>query len=168
MPPTAIKWLASIAFGLLVGRAAYGMVNPLLILAFGLNGPAAGAHVAAEAATVDKLQLAGGIITLLLTIAVAAALVRVPNMRRLIGWGCALLGISLLLTVPMSLLTMDFPAHDAATVGARAANDANTALFFWALIFGLPYVGGGLALTIAGVILIRKNPGLAEPSPARP
>jgi hypothetical protein len=167
MPPTAIKWLASIAFGLLVGRAAYGMVNPLLILAFGLNGPA-GADVAAEAATMDKMQLAGGIITLLLTIAVAAALVRVPNMRRLIGWGCALLGISLLLTVPMSLLTMDFPAHDAATVGARAANDANTALFFWALIFGLPYVGGGLALTIAGVILIRKNPGLAEPSPARP
>jgi len=167
MPPTAIKWLASIAFGLLVGRAAYGMVSPLLILAFGLNGPA-GADVAAEAATMDKMQLAGGIITLLLTIAVAAALVRVPNMRRLIGWGCALLGISLLLTVPMSLLTMDFPAHDAATVGARAANDANTALFFWALIFGLPYVGGGLALTIAGVILIRKNPGLAEPSPARP
>ena len=78
------------------------------------------------------------------------------------------LGVSLLLTVPMSLLTMDFPAHDAAAVGARAANDANTALFFWALIFGLPYVGGGLALTIAGVILIRKNPGVAAPSPARP
>lgn len=168
MPPTAIKWLASIAFGLLVGRAAYSMVNPLLIIAFGLNEPATGADLAANAATVDKMQLAGGIITLLLTIAVAAALIRIPNMRRLIGWGCALLGMSLLLTVPMSLLTMDFQAHDAATVGARAANDANTALFFWALIFGLPYVGGGLALTIAGVILIRKNPGQGGSSPARP
>ncbi|MBB1594388.1 hypothetical protein [Achromobacter sp. UMC46] len=163
MPPTAIKWLASIAFGLLIGRTAYSVFNPLLILAFGLNGPAADLDTSAA---VEKMQIVGAIITLLVTVAAAAALVRIPNMRRLIGWGCALLGVSLLLTIPVNLLMMDPAAHDAATAGARAASDANTALFFWALIFGLPYIGGGLVLTIMGIVLVRKNPGQGQPAAA--
>ncbi|CAB3642877.1 hypothetical protein [Achromobacter pestifer] len=158
MPPTAIKWLSSIAFGLLVGRTAFSVFNPLLIIAFGLNAPQTGAYTPSDSATVDTMQMVGGIISLLITVAVTAALVRIPNMRRLVGWGCTLLGISLLLTIPANLLLMDPAAHDAATVGARAASDTNTALFFWVLIFGLPYMGGGLVLTIAGIILIRKNP----------
>ena len=28
---------------------------------------------------------------------------------------------------------------------------------FWVLIFGLPYLGGGLLLTIGGSVLIRKR-----------
>ena len=163
MPPTAIKWLASIAFGLLIGQTTYSLLNPLLVIAFGLNGPAAGADVSGS---VEKMQIAGAVVTLLVTIAVTAALVRIPNMRRLIGWGCTLLGVALLLTLPASLLLVDPSAHEAATAGTRAANDANTALFFWALIFGLPYIGGGLALTIVGIMLIRKNPGPAPIEPA--
>lgn len=161
MPPVAIKWLSSIVIGLLVGRASFSLVNPFLIMAFGLND-ATGSYTPSDAATVDTMQMTGGIISLLITAIVAIVLARIANIRRLIGWGCVLLGVTLLLTMPASMLLMDPSAHQAATAGARAANDANTALFFWALIFGLPYIGGGLLLTIAGTILIRKNPGKAD------
>ncbi len=161
MSATSIKWIASIVFGLLVGRAAFTVVNPLLIMAFGLNHPAAQPYVADDPAVVDRMLLTGTIISALITIVVAAALLRVPNNRRLAGWGCVLLGAALLLALPASLLMMDPAAHDPATAGRQAANDANTALFFWALIFGLPYLGGGLLLTIGGTLLIRKNPATA-------
>lgn len=157
MTSTPIKWIASIVFGLLVGRAAFSVVNPLLILAFGLNHPTAQPYVADDPAIVDRMLMTGTVISALITVAVAAALLRIANNRRRVGWGCVLLGAALLLALPASLLMMDPAAHDPATAGARAANDANTALFFWALIFGLPYLGGGLLLTIGGTVLIRKN-----------
>lgn len=157
MTSTSIKWIASVVFGLLVGRAAYSVVNPLLIIAFGLNHPATQPYVMDDPAVLERMLITGTIISALITVVVAALLLRIPNNRRLVGWGCVLLGAALLLALPASALVMDPAAHDPATAGAQAANDANTALFFWLLIFGLPYLGGGLLLTIGGAVLIRKN-----------
>lgn len=157
MKPTLIKWIASIVFGLLVGRAAFSVVNPLLIIAFGLNHPATQPYVMDDPAVVDRMLLTASVICALITIVVALALARIPNNRRLAGWGCVLLGAALLLALPASMLVMDPAAHSPATAGEQAANDANTALFFWLLIFGLPYLGGGLLFTIGGTVLIRRN-----------
>lgn len=162
MNPTLIKWISSVVFGLLIGRAAFSVVNPFLIMAFGLNHPAAQPYVMDDPAVVDRMLITGTIISALITIVAAAALARIPNNRRLVGWGCVLLGVALLLALPASALMMDPTAHDPATAGEQAATDANTALFFWLLIFGLPYLGGGLLLTIGGAVLIRKNRAPAQ------
>ena len=37
MNPTVIKWLTSVGFGLVIGRASYGVINSLLQMAFGLD-----------------------------------------------------------------------------------------------------------------------------------
>ena len=50
MPRTAIKWLASIVLGLLIGSASFGVTNPLLQALFGLNPPAGGAYVPLDTA----------------------------------------------------------------------------------------------------------------------
>lgn len=154
MPPTATKWLASILFGLLVGSATYSVTNPLLLIAFGLHQPAGAPYAPSSPGAESTMQIVGGILFVLITIAVAAALARISKMRRLIGWGCVLMGITLLVTIPVNLLLMGPGAHGASAADAR---DANTALLFFMLIFGLPYLGGGLLLTIVGTVLIRKN-----------
>ncbi|WP_445623249.1 hypothetical protein [Lactiplantibacillus plantarum] len=64
----------------------------------------------------------------------AAALLRVADNRRRIAWGCLVLGVTLLLTLLAALPGMDLGGHPA---GSAEARDANTALFFWLLIFGL-------------------------------
>ncbi|MGB3431406.1 hypothetical protein [Achromobacter sp.] len=161
MPSAPIKWLASIAFGLLVAWASFGVVNPALQIAFGLTDPA----TPADMAVINRMLIAASVVSLLIGVALVAALVRMQNFRRLIGWGCATLGAAVLLTLPAALLVMEPGVFDPAAGGKQAANDAYTALFFWALIFGLPYLVAGLALTIGGWVLIRKNPG---PGAARP
>lgn len=157
MNPTLIKWITSVVFGLLIGRAAFGVVNPILIVLFGLNHPAGQPYVADDPDALDRMLITGTIISALITIGVAAALLRIADNRGRAGWGCVLLGVTLLLTLAASVLTMNPGLQDAATAGAQAANDTKTALFFWALIFGLPYLGGGLLLTIGGSVLIRKR-----------
>ncbi|MEN4917879.1 hypothetical protein ABE485_04355 [Achromobacter spanius] len=154
MPPTAIKWLASIVFGLLIGSASFGVTSPLLQIAFGLHQPADASYGAADAVAFERMQIASAVLYGLIAVAVAVALARIANIRRLIGWGCLVLGVALLLTVPIALLEMDPALH---TGGGADARDANTALFFFLLIFGLPYLGGGLLLTIGGAVLVRKN-----------
>ncbi|MNL21896.1 hypothetical protein D3C87_1432100 [compost metagenome] len=104
--------------------------------------------------------VAGLVVWLVVTVIASVMLARIPNLRRLIGWGCIVLGVALVLTIPATLLTMDAGTQNASAADTR---DANTALFFWALIFGLPYVGGGLALTILGTVLVRKNPATKDP-----
>lgn len=152
MSSNSVKWIVSIVLGLLIGKVSYGVLLPLLLA--GLPDP--------DAADGDTMMYIGTGVWLLITVVAAVLLARIADLRRLIGWGFVVLGVALMLTIPATMLTMDFSAHQAATAGAQAANDANTALFFWALIFGLPYVGGGLALTILGAVLIRKS---REPAP---
>lgn len=41
MNPTLIKWLTSVGFGLVIGRAAYGVINSLLQMVFGVDQPGA-------------------------------------------------------------------------------------------------------------------------------
>ncbi|MFD4838438.1 hypothetical protein ACFWP0_13105 [Achromobacter sp. NPDC058515] len=154
MPPTAIKWLSSIVFGLLVGSATFSVTHPLLLIVFGLHQPAGEPFVPSDPAVMERMQLASVVLYALIAIAVAVALARISNMRRLIGWGCLLLGVALLATIPVNLLLMDPAVYGPSAADAR---DAKTALFFFMLIFGLPYLGGGLLLTIAGTVLIRKN-----------
>lgn len=156
MSSTVTRWASSIAFGLVIGWAAYAVLNPLLLIVFGLNQPSSAPYVASDPATLERMQITAGLLFLATAVAVALALANISNMQRRIGWGFLLLGIALLLTLPASLLPMDISAHSASTAGAQAANDANTALFFVLLIFGLPYLGGGLLLTILGAVLIRK------------
>lgn len=162
MPSTLTKWLTSIAFGLLVAHVSFGVVNPALQIAFGLGDSTANA----DPATIDRMLIAAGAASLLIGAALVAALIRIQNFRRLVGWGCAILGIAVLLNLPAALLLMEPGILDPATGGKQAANDARTALFFWALIFGLPYLLAGLALSIGGWVLIRKNrgPGVARPA----
>ncbi|WP_447920382.1 hypothetical protein [Achromobacter aegrifaciens] len=162
MPSALTKWLISAAFGLLVAWASFGVVNPALQIAFGLTGSTG----AADPALVDRMLITTSVVSLLLGVAFVAALVRIQNLRRLIGWGCAMLGLAVLLTLLAALLMMEPGIFDPATGGKQAANDAYTALFFWALIFGLPYLGAGLALTIGGWVLIRRNPGNGAVKPA--
>lgn len=154
MPPIAIKWLASIVFGLLIGSASFSVTNPLLLIAFGLHQPEGTPYVPADPTALERMQIASAVLYALIAVAVAVVLARISNLRRLIGWGCVVLGVMLLVTVPIALLQMDPGAH---TGGGAGARDANTALFFFLLIFGLPYVGGGLLLTIGGAVLIRKS-----------
>lgn len=154
MPSNSVKWIVSIVLGLLIGRASYGVLLPL----FDRLAPDAAGDSA------DALIAVGMAMWLVVTVIASVMLARIPNLRRLIGWGCVALGVVLMVTIPATLLTVDFSAHDPAIAGARNANDANTALFFWAMIFGLPYFGGGLALTILGTVLIRKNPAARDPS----
>lgn len=154
MPPTAIKWLVSIVFGLLIGSASFGVTNPLLLAVFGVY-PATGASAEPlDSALLDRVAVASAILYAVVAIVVAAALSRITNLRRLFGWGCAVLGVTLLLTAAIAVLQIDPAMH---TGGGANARDANTALFFTLLIFGLPYLGGGLVLTIGGAVLIRKN-----------
>ncbi len=145
MNTTVIKWLASVGFGLLIGRAAYGVINSLLQMAFGLDQPGA----PLDPVALDRMLITGSVLCLVVAVVVAAALLRVADNRRRIAWGCLVLGVTLLAALP----GMDLGGHPAGSADAR---DANTALFFWLLIFGLPYLGGGLALTIGGAVMLRK------------
>lgn len=154
MPSNSVKWIVSIVLGLLIGRASYGVLLPLFDR---LTPDAAGGSA-------DTMIAVGMAVWLVVTVIASVLLARIPNLRRLIGWGCVALGVALMVTIPATLLTVDFSAHDPAIAGTRNANDANTALFFWAMIFGLPYFGGGLALTILGTVLIRKNPAPRDAS----
>ena len=154
MPSNSVKWIVSIVLGLLIGRASYGVLLPLFDR---LTPDAAGASA-------DTMIAVGMAVWLVVTVIASVLLARISNLRRLIGWGCVALGVVLMVTIPATLLTVDFSAHDPAIAGARNANDANTALFFWAMIFGLPYFGGGLALAILGTVLIRKNPAARDAS----
>lgn len=153
MPPTAIKWLASVVFGLLIGSASFSVTNPLLQVVFGLNQPAGAPYEPLDAVALERMQIAGAVLYGVIAVVVAVLLARISNMRRLIGWGCVVLGVILLVTVPIALLQMDPAVHG----GGAGARDANTALFFFLLIFGLPYLGGGLLLTIGGAVLLRKS-----------
>lgn len=154
MPPTAIKWLLSIVFGLLIGGASFGVTNPLLLAVFGVYPATGTTSEPVDPALFERVALASGILYVLIAVIVAVALSRIANLRRLIGWGCATLGVLLLLTAAIAILQIDPSMH---TGGGADARDANTALFFTLLIFGLPYLGGGLLLTIGGAVLIRKN-----------
>ncbi|WP_417221774.1 hypothetical protein [Achromobacter spanius] len=153
MPSNSIKWIVSIVFGLIIGRVGYGVLLPVFMaLSPGEQG--------AALADSNTMIVAGLVVWLVVTVIASVMLARIPNLRRLIGWGCVVLGVALVLTIPATLLTMDLGANHASAADTR---DANTALFFWALIFGLPYVGGGLALTILGTVLVRKNPATKDP-----
>ncbi len=149
MNTTVIKWLASVGFGLLIGRAAYGVINSLLQMAFGLDQPGA----PLDPVALDRMLITGSVLCLVVAVVVAAALLRVADNRRRIAWGCLVLGVTLLLTLLAALPGMDLGGHPAGSADAR---DANTALFFWLLIFVLPYLGGGLAVTIGGADMLRK------------
>ncbi|KNE24614.1 hypothetical protein [Achromobacter spanius] len=153
MPSNSIKWIVSIVFGLIIGRVGYGVLLPVFMaLSPGEQG--------AALADSNTMIVAGLVVWLVVTVIASVMLARIPNLRRLIGWGCVVLGVALVLTIPATLLTMDAGTQNASAADTR---DANTALFFWALIFGLPYVGGGLALTILGTVLVRKNPATKDP-----
>ncbi|AZS80118.1 hypothetical protein ELS24_17650 [Achromobacter spanius] len=153
MPSNSIKWIVSIVFGLIIGRVGYGVLLPVFMaLSPGEQG--------AALADSNTMIVAGLVVWLVVTVIASVMLARIPNLRRLIGWGCVVLGVALVLTIPATLLTMDAGTQNASAADTR---DANTALFFWALIFGLPYVGGGLALTILGTVLVRKNPVTKDP-----
>lgn len=153
MPSNSVKWIVSIVFGLIIGRVSYGVLLPVFMaLSPGEQG--------AALADSNTMIVAGLVVWLVITVIASLMLARIPNLRRLIGWGCVVLGVALVLTIPATLLTMDIGTQNASAADTR---DANTALFFWALIFGLPYVGGGLALTILGTVLVRKNPATQDP-----
>jgi len=152
MPSNTVKWIVSIVLGLLIGRVSYGVLLPV-ILALGPG------EQAATSGDPDTMIVAGLVIWLVITVIASVLLARIANLRRLIGWGCVALGAAMVLTIPATLLTMDVGAHTGSSADAR---DANTALFFWALIFGLPYVGGGLVLAILGTVLVRKNPAASD------
>lgn len=153
MPSNSVKWIVSIVFGLIIGRVSYGVLLPV----FMALSPGERSTALADSNT---MIVAGLVVWLVITVIVSVLLARISNLRRLIGWGCVVLGVALVLTIPATLLTMDIGTQNASAADAR---DANTALFFWALIFGLPYVGGGLALTILGTVLVRKNPATKDP-----
>ena len=153
MPSNSVKWIVSIVFGLIIGRVGYGVLLPVfMVLSPG--------EQSAALADSNTMIVAGLVVWLVITVIASVMLARIPNLRRLIGWGCVVLGVALVLTIPATLLTMDIGTQNASAADTR---DANTALFFWALIFGLPYVGGGLALTILGTVLVRKNPATQDP-----
>ena len=154
MPSNTVKWIVSIVLGLLIGRVSYGVLLPV-ILALSPGEPSATAS-----GDPDTMIVAGIVIWLVVTIIASVLLARIANLRRLIGWGCVALGAAMVLTIPATLLTMDVGAHATSAADTR---DANTALFFWALIFGLPYVGGGLVLAILGTVLVRKHPASKDP-----
>ncbi|HEY9271055.1 MULTISPECIES: hypothetical protein [Achromobacter] len=162
MPSDLTKWIASIAFGLLAAWASFGVLGPVLQRMFGLADSTGLAYMAA----LDRMLITTSVVSLLTGVALVVTLVRIPNFRRLLGWGCAVLGVILLLTLAAALLEMEPGIFNPATGGKQAANDAYTALFFWALIFGLPYLVAGLALTIGGWVLIRRNPGPGAAKPA--
>jgi hypothetical protein len=153
MPSNTVKWIVSIVLGLLIGRVSYGVLLPV-ILALSPR------EQAATSGDPDTMIAAGLVIWLVVTIIASVLLARIANLRRLIGWGCVALGAAMVLTIPATLLTMDVGAHATSAADTR---DANTALFFWALIFGLPYVGGGLVLAILGTVLVRKHPASKDP-----
>ncbi|MGE8675423.1 hypothetical protein [Achromobacter kerstersii] len=153
MPSNTVKWIVSIVLGLLIGRVSYGVLLPV-ILALSPR------EQAATSGDPDTMIVAGIVIWLVVTIIASVLLARIANLRRLIGWGCVALGAAMVLTIPATLLTMDVGAHATSAADTR---DANTALFFWALIFGLPYVGGGLVLAILGTVLVRKHPASKDP-----
>jgi hypothetical protein len=153
MPSNTVKWIVSIVLGLLIGRVSYGVLLPV-ILALSPR------EQAATSGDPDTMIVAGLVIWLVVTVIASVLLARIANLRRLIGWGCVALGAAMVLTIPATLLTMDVGAHATSAADTR---DANTALFFWALIFGLPYVGGGLVLAILGTVLVRKHPASKDP-----
>ncbi|MEN5162686.1 hypothetical protein [Achromobacter kerstersii] len=153
MPSNTVKWIVSIVLGLLIGRVSYGVLLPV-ILALSPR------EQAATSGDPDTMIVAGIVIWLVVTVIASVLLARIANLRRLIGWGCVALGAAMVLTIPATLLTMDVGAHATSAADTR---DANTALFFWALIFGLPYVGGGLVLAILGTVLVRKHPASKDP-----
>lgn len=153
MPSKSVKWIVSIVLGLLIGRVGYGVILPLLMPMSSVT----------TADSVDTLVIAGLVMWLVIAAIASVALARIPNMRRLIGWGCVALGVALMLTIPITLLTSDLAGQGLGATGTQAANDARTALFFWVLIFALPYLGGGLALTVLGALLVRRNPPARDP-----
>ncbi|WP_254924363.1 hypothetical protein [Bordetella genomosp. 4] len=150
MIPTPLKWIASILFGLFVGRASYGFIHPALFSVFGFATGAADGTVAAPNTT-DYVLIGASILSLLTAIAVAAFLLRSTTLYQLFGRGFIPLGISLLLGLLAAVLMMDTGA-----LRGEGGNDGRVALFFWSLIFGLPMLISGLGLTIGGWVLLRK------------
>ena len=96
MPPTALKWLASIVFGLLIGSASFGITNPLLQVVFGLNPPAGEPYVPLDPIALERMQIAGAV--LYGVIAVVAAVVLAY------GYALGYLGGGLLLTIVGAVL----------------------------------------------------------------
>lgn len=59
-----------------------------------------------------------------------------------------LLGITLLLSLATVVATL---------IHTLATTDNNETLLFWSLLFGLPFLIAGVALTIIGKFMLRKD-----------
>ncbi|CAM3918916.1 hypothetical protein GCM10027287_38220 [Bordetella muralis] len=145
MIPTSLKWIASILFGLFVGRASYGFISPALFGLFGTD------TATTNPDAINGVLIGASVLSLLVAIAVAAFLLRSTNLYQLLGRGCIPLGIALLLGLLAAILMMD-----TGELRGEGGNDGRVALFFWSLIFGLPMLISGLALIIGGWVLLRK------------
>ncbi|WP_415818399.1 hypothetical protein [Bordetella tumbae] len=150
MIPTPLKWIASILFGLFVGRASYGFIHPILFSVFGSATDTTNGAVT-DPNAIDHVLIAASVLALLVAIAVAAFLLRSTTLYQLFGRGCIPLGISLLLGLLAAVLMMD-----TGELRGEGGNDGRVALFFWSLIFGLPMLISGIGLTIGGWVLLRK------------
>lgn len=139
MTPNGKAWLASGALGLLVGWTMQGAVSIVMPALFGNAG--------AETASI--------LTPWLLTIVAAILLRRAGDMRRRVGWGLSAAGIGCLLGVLLVLLDAGMPEM----LLRDNMEPASTGMVL-ILLVALPFVLAGIAMTVVGVRLLRRKPGV--------
>ncbi|WP_229006345.1 hypothetical protein [Roseibium aggregatum] len=145
-----VKWLASVFFGIACGHMGYGIVAPFI-------SPILGAGPEWLTDTPGSYGLVVGLavfIQLTVAIAITLLLARIDSNKRLIGWGCIILGTILLLNVLMTILFSGLTLQDLMNTDTRAKSDTVTAFWFWMLVMALPILGSWLILYVVGFALL--------------
>ncbi|MDS1136237.1 hypothetical protein [Nitratireductor indicus] len=148
-----IRWPISVVFGILSGRLGFGIVGPFVLPLMG-EDPQWAADMPGG---YQGMLVLAVIVQLLLAIVIAVFLARIENIKRLIGWGCIVLGTILLLNVLSTALFSGLSLQDLVEADTRAKNDAATAFWFWVIAMAMPFVGSGLILYVVGILFLRSG-----------
>jgi len=145
MIPTPLKWIASILFGLVCGHTSFGFIYPPLSSVTNADS------ASISAGAMDYAMMGAAILTLLIACAITYFVSRSTSLYQLFGRGCIPLGVALLLSLLVAVLMMD-----TGNLSGEGGDSSLAPLFFWGLLFGLPFLFSGLALIIGGWVLLRK------------
>jgi uncharacterized membrane protein len=145
MFPPYLKWIASLVFGYFIGQSSFTVFNPIVSALLGIHNLESGVVMMS---TIDKMLYIVTALSLLVGIAAMLFLSRSKTFYQVLGKGCVLLGITLL----VSLVTTSM------TIGQEFTDTSfDDSFIFWVLLFGLPYLVSGAALIIIGKIVLHKD-----------
>jgi len=145
MFPPYLKWIASLVFGYFIGQASFTVFNPIVSALLGIHNLESGVVMTS---TINQMLYIVGGLALVVGIAVLLYLSRSLSFYQLLGRGCILLGITLLLSMCTLTITLLQEIPDTAP---------SSETIFWSLLFSVPYLVSGAALLIIGKVVLKKD-----------